>query len=46
MKNGMPLATYGLRVGLLGGSFDPPHSGHFHISKFAMKEFNLDRVWW
>ena len=46
MKNGMPLATHGLRVGLLGGSFDPPHSGHLHISKWAMKEFNLDRVWW
>lgn len=43
---GMPIATQGLRVGLLGGSFDPPHSGHLHISKWAMKEFGLDRVWW
>lgn len=43
---GMPVATKGLRVGLLGGSFDPPHSGHLHISKWAMKEFSLDRVWW
>ena len=42
----MPIATHGLRVGLLGGSFDPPHGGHLHISKWAMKEFGLDRVWW
>ena len=33
-------------IGLLGGSFDPPHGGHLHISKWAMKEFGLDRVWW
>jgi len=46
MKSGMPLATRGLRIGLLGGSFDPPHSGHMHISKWAIKEFSLDRIWW
>lgn len=46
MKSGMPLATHGLRIGLLGGSFDPPHSGHMHISKWAIKEFSLDRIWW
>ena len=46
MKSGMPLATKGLRIGLLGGSFDPPHSGHMHISKWAIKEFSLDRIWW
>ncbi|PIB24058.1 nicotinic acid mononucleotide adenylyltransferase [Amylibacter kogurei] len=43
---GMPIATAGLRVGLLGGSFDPPHAGHLHISKWALKEFGLDQVWW
>lgn len=43
---GFPTATAGLRVGLLGGSFDPPHLGHVHISKWALKEFGLDRVWW
>ncbi len=43
---GMPLATSGLRIGLLGGSFDPPHAGHLHISKWALKEFGLDQVWW
>jgi len=46
MFSGLPIATPGLRIGLLGGSFDPPHAGHLHISKWAMKEFGLDRVWW
>lgn len=36
----------GLRIGLLGGSFDPPHQGHAHITREALKRFNLDRVWW
>ncbi len=36
----------GLRVGLLGGSFDPPHAGHVHISREALKRFDLDRVIW
>lgn len=44
--NGLPTATRGLRVGLLGGSFDPPHAGHLHISRWAMRKFHLDRVWW
>ncbi len=33
-------------VGLLGGSFDPPHGGHAHITREALKRFGLDRVWW
>ncbi len=33
-------------IGLLGGSFDPPHGGHVHISREALKRFGLDRVWW
>ncbi|MBP7242302.1 MAG: nicotinate-nucleotide adenylyltransferase [Amaricoccus sp.] len=35
-----------MRVGLFGGSFDPPHAGHVHVTKWAMKGFGLDRVWW
>ncbi len=35
-----------LRIGLLGGSFDPPHQGHLHISKDALRRFNLDYIWW
>ena len=34
------------RVGLLGGSFDPPHKGHLHIAKQALIRFDLDEVWW
>ncbi len=46
MQNGLPHAAPGQRIGLLGGSFDPPHSGHVHISKAALKRFDLDQVWW
>ncbi len=34
------------RVGLLGGSFNPAHDGHIHISQCALKSLNLDQVWW
>ena len=34
------------RVGLLGGSFNPPHEGHVHISLAAMKGLHLDAIWW
>jgi nicotinate-nucleotide adenylyltransferase len=30
----------------LGGSFDPAHQGHVHITREALKRFDLDRVWW
>ncbi len=33
-------------IGLLGGSFDPAHAGHAHITREAMKRFGLDGVWW
>ncbi len=36
----------GERIGLLGGSFNPAHDGHLHISKLALKRLRLDRVWW
>jgi len=35
-----------MRIGLLGGSFDPAHDGHAHITREALKRFGLDRVWW
>ena len=41
-----PHARAGQVIGLLGGSFDPAHSGHVHISKAALQRFGLDRVWW
>jgi nicotinate-nucleotide adenylyltransferase len=36
----------GLRIGLLGGSFNPAHAGHVHASKVALKQLKLDYVWW
>tara|TARA_Y100000996_G_scaffold414408_1_gene405192 strand:- start:2000 stop:2575 length:576 start_codon:yes stop_codon:yes gene_type:complete len=33
-------------VGLLGGSFDPPHRGHLYISMEAKKILSLDEIWW
>lgn len=35
-----------MRVGILGGSFNPPHEGHVHISKMALKALKLDAIWW
>ncbi|HEX6112210.1 MAG TPA: nicotinate-nucleotide adenylyltransferase [Geminicoccaceae bacterium] len=35
-----------LRIGLLGGSFNPAHQGHLAISMEALKRLRLDRVWW
>lgn len=46
MRYNFPYATPGQRIGLLGGSFDPAHEGHVHITKEALKRFKLDRVWW
>lgn len=42
----MPIARAGQRIGLLGGSFDPPHAGHVHITRAALARFGLDRIWW
>ncbi|MGH1577390.1 nicotinate-nucleotide adenylyltransferase [Planktotalea sp.] len=38
--------TRGRRIGLLGGSFDPAHAGHVHITLEALKRFDLDEIWW
>lgn len=42
----VPPYTEGMRIGLLGGSFNPPHQAHRAISRFALKRLQLDRVWW
>lgn len=34
------------RIGLLGGSFNPAHAGHRHISLEALKRLRLDEIWW
>ncbi len=36
----------GLRIGLLGGSFNPAHEGHLHISRLGLAKLRLDEVWW
>jgi len=46
MRPAFPIAKPGQVVGLLGGSFDPPHAGHVHISRAALTRFGLDRLWW
>lgn len=35
-----------MKVGLLGGSFNPPHQGHIYISNLAIKKLGLNQVWW
>lgn len=40
------MAGRGQVIGLLGGSFDPAHEGHAHITREAIRRFGLTRVWW
>ena len=42
----LPPHAAGLKIGLFGGSFNPPHDAHRAVSLFAMKKLGLDRVWW
>jgi nicotinate-nucleotide adenylyltransferase len=42
----LPFWMAGMRIGLLGGSFDPPHEGHRQVSLVALKTLRLDQVWW
>lgn len=46
MRAGFPVASRGMVIGLLGGSFDPAHEGHVHITVEALKRMGLDQVWW
>ena len=41
-----PPAAEGMRIGLLGGSFNPPHAAHRLISETALKRLRLAQVWW
>jgi len=42
----LPPHPPGLRIGLYGGSFNPPHAGHLHVGLLALKRLRLDRIWW
>jgi nicotinate-nucleotide adenylyltransferase len=42
----IPVHYPGQRIGLFGGSFDPPHGAHLSACLLAMKRLGLDRVWW
>lgn len=34
------------KIALLGGSFNPPHQGHLHISKQVLKKLSIQQIWW
>lgn len=46
MRWRLPHAQPGQVVGLFGGSFDPPHAGHAHLTREALKRLRLDQLWW
>jgi len=43
---GLPATAPGQRIGLLGGSFNPPHLAHRQISEIVLKRLGLDQIWW
>jgi len=45
-RRAIPAYSPGMRIGLLGGSFNPPHEAHRAISRFALTRLKLDRIWW
>jgi nicotinate-nucleotide adenylyltransferase len=42
----LPRIAPGMRIGLYGGSFNPAHAGHRHVSLMALRRLGLDRIWW
>ena len=42
----MPLALPGQRIGLMGGTFNPPHDGHRICGVTALRRLQLDQLWW
>ncbi len=43
---GLPPHGRGQRIGVFGGSFNPPHDGHRAASLLALRRLELDRIWW
>src|SRR5689334_7943194 len=46
MSERLPPHAPGMRIGLFGGTFDPPHQAHLGAALLALKRLRLDRVWW
>jgi nicotinate-nucleotide adenylyltransferase len=42
----LPPHAPGMRIGLFGGTFDPPHQAHLGASLLALRRLKLDSVWW
>ncbi len=42
----LPPTAPGMRIGLYGGSFNPPHEGHLHVARTALRRLGLHQVWW
>ena len=45
-RHKLPHAPRGASIGLFGGSFDPAHAGHVHVSHHALTRLQLDQLWW
>lgn len=42
----LPPHGRGMRIGLFGGTFDPPHGAHLGAALLALRRLKLDRIWW
>lgn len=42
----LPPTERGMRIGLFGGSFNPPHAGHLLVSEIALRSLGLNQLWW
>ncbi len=42
----LPKVDNNKTIGLVGGSFDPPHEGHMHIATWALSTLPIDKLWW
>lgn len=46
LRTQIPLAFAGQRIGLMGGTFNPPHAGHAVCAVTALRRLQLDQLWW
>lgn len=42
----LPPHAPGMRIGLYGGSFNPPHAAHLMVARIALRRLGLQRIWW